>query len=63
MIEACENCVHCKELYRPPSFRRKALYGFCCTLFVNEDRVMYLEDGKSLCECFEERGWKNEQID
>lgn len=55
MIEACENCVHCRELYAPPTFKRKAWYGLCCTLFLDENSVMYLEDGKSLCECFTER--------
>lgn len=52
MNEACENCIHCKELYKPPSFGQKAMYGLCCTLFIHEDMVMYLDNGKSLCECF-----------
>ena len=57
--EKCKNCVHCKELYFLPSRYKKAVFSNCCTLFVDEDRVMYLSDTESLCECFKEVGEDN----
>ena len=54
--EKCKNCVHCKELYFPTTLHKKAVYSNCCTLFINENRVMYLPDTNSLCECFKEEG-------
>lgn len=55
MDERCCKCKHCKDLYIPPILNRKAKHLLCCTLFVQEDRVMYLDNGNSTCECFTER--------
>lgn len=52
MVEACENCKHCRELYFPPTMKTDARHEYCCTLFLDENSVMYLDTVKSLCECF-----------
>ena len=58
--EKCRNCVHCKELYFPPTLYKKAVYSNCCTLFIGEGSVMYLSDTESMCECFKEVGEPND---
>lgn len=61
MEEKCKNCTYCKELYTPPTMKTEAKYELCCVLFILEDRVMYLSDGESMCECFKEKAVQNER--
>ena len=56
MEERCENCKFCCELYTPPTINSDAKHEYCCTLFLEENRVMWLgNDIYSLCECFTEK--------
>lgn len=56
MEEKCINCQYCKELYFPPTRTEEARHEHCCTLFLDENSVMYLGNNTSgLCECFSEK--------
>lgn len=56
MEEKCINCRHCKTLYFPPTVNEEARHEHCCTVFLDENSVMYLgNDTSGLCECFSEK--------
>lgn len=51
----CKDCKYIRGLYVPPidAYKDIPKDKFVCTLFEGEDnRVMYLEDDKGMCECF-----------
>lgn len=53
--EKCAKCKHCKKLYIPPTLKRKAWYGHCCTVFANDPdsfQVMVLDCNEGMCEMF-----------
>ena len=52
MAEMCSDCKYCKVLYVPPLRESKAEFLSCCTLFLSENQVMYLDYTDCYCECF-----------
>lgn len=56
MEEKCENCRFCYTLYIPPTINSEQKYEYCCTLFLDEGSIMYLDnDVNNMCECFLQR--------
>ena len=53
--ESCATCIHCHELYIPPTMKSKALHLKCCTLFYSEKSIMLLEDTNGQCECYQNK--------
>lgn len=58
MMEECKNCKYYAWLYVPPLNEYESIpkNAFVCTYFLRSDgQVMYLGNGKGMCECFTER--------
>ena len=58
--EKCVTCKHCKTLYVPPTVRSDSQYLKCCSLFIDENEIVYLHYPWLKCECYQEVGGMDE---
>ena len=61
--EKCKNCIYCKKLYVPPCdcYNEIPKDAYVCTLFLENEKVMYMGTNKLMCEMFT-RKMKKEKI-